>query len=130
MTTNPPIDHDRIFKELLSTFFLEFLELFVPTKTQLISQFVDTYLRLNAIEEQVFQTKLDTMGLAKKEAIMQTLTSWEERGMEKGQRSLVSLQLEQKVGQLPDTLETRVAELPTQQLEALAIALLQLRVNQ
>lgn len=26
----PPIDHDAIFKELLSTFFLDFLELFVP----------------------------------------------------------------------------------------------------
>jgi hypothetical protein len=24
------IDHDRLFKELLSTFFLEFLELFLP----------------------------------------------------------------------------------------------------
>jgi hypothetical protein len=27
---NPSIDHDRLFKELLSTFFLEFLELFLP----------------------------------------------------------------------------------------------------
>ncbi|MBD2580138.1 hypothetical protein [Oscillatoria sp. FACHB-1406] len=26
-----PIDHDAIFKELLSTFFLDFLELFVPS---------------------------------------------------------------------------------------------------
>jgi hypothetical protein len=24
------LDHDRLFKELLSTFFLEFLELFIP----------------------------------------------------------------------------------------------------
>ena len=27
---NDPIDHDKNFKELISTFFLEFLELFLP----------------------------------------------------------------------------------------------------
>jgi predicted transposase YdaD len=30
MTKAPPIDHDQNFKELISTFFLEFLELFLP----------------------------------------------------------------------------------------------------
>ena len=47
-----------------------------------------------------------------------------EQGVEKGQRSLVSILLEQKVGQLPDYLENQIAALPAQQLEALAIALL------
>ena len=28
--TAPMTDHDRLFKELLSTFFVEFLELFLP----------------------------------------------------------------------------------------------------
>jgi Domain of unknown function (DUF4351) len=192
--TTLPIDHDRLFKDLISTFFLEFLELFVPTlasliepdsitfreqeyfadwaegetnivdqmrieerdrpkvkaeclrllvtlqlnpaKTQLISQFVDSYLRLNQTEEEVFQTEIDTMGLDQKEAIMQTLTSWEERGMEKGveqgvekgvekeRRSLVSLLLEQKFGELPPPLTDRVNALSPEQLKDLAIALL------
>jgi predicted transposase/invertase (TIGR01784 family) len=95
-----------------------------PAKTQLISKFVDRYLRLNAIEEQAFQTEIDTMEREQQEAIMQTLTSWEERGMEKGQRSLVSTLLEQKIGQVPENLKTKIADLPTQQLQALAIALL------
>jgi hypothetical protein len=30
------IDHDRLFKELLSTFFMEFLELFIPDLAQTI----------------------------------------------------------------------------------------------
>jgi hypothetical protein len=30
MSTAMMIDHDRLFKELLSTFFVEFLELFLP----------------------------------------------------------------------------------------------------
>ncbi len=55
-----------------------------PAKTQLISKFVDTYLRLDVKEEQLFQAEIDTMGTTEKEAIMQTTTSWEEKGMEKG----------------------------------------------
>jgi predicted transposase YdaD len=59
-----------------------------PAKTALISQFVDTYLRLNAKEEQMFQTEIDTMGLAEKEEIMQATTSWEEKGIVKATQSI------------------------------------------
>lgn len=55
-----------------------------PAKSRLISKFVDSYLRLDLKEEQKFQIEIDTMGIAKKEAIMQTMTSWEEKGIEKG----------------------------------------------
>jgi hypothetical protein len=99
-----------------------------PAKTRLISKFVDTYLRLNVQEERTFQAELDKIGVAQKEAIMQVTTSWEEKGIEKGvergQRSLLSLQLEQKVGQLPDSLNDRLATLSLDQLSSLAVALL------
>jgi hypothetical protein len=55
-----------------------------PAKTRLISRFVDIYLRLDTQEERVFQSEVDRMGTDQKEKIMETLTSWEERGMEKG----------------------------------------------
>jgi predicted transposase YdaD len=55
-----------------------------PAKTALISQFVDTYLRLNAKEEQMFQTEIDTMDIAQREEIMQATTSWEEKGIAAG----------------------------------------------
>jgi predicted transposase YdaD len=55
-----------------------------PAKTRLISKFVDTYLRLNAKEDRVFQAEIDNMGLGQKEEIMAVMTSWEERGIEKG----------------------------------------------
>ena len=55
-----------------------------PAKSRLISKFVDSYLRLDAKEEQMFQAEIDRMGMAQKEEIMQTMTSWEEKGMEKG----------------------------------------------
>ncbi|MGG6268156.1 Rpn family recombination-promoting nuclease/putative transposase [Leptolyngbya sp. AN03gr2] len=99
-----------------------------PAKTRLISKFVDTYLRLNAQEEQTFQAELDKIGVAQREAIMQVTTSWEEKGIEKGveqgQRSLVSLLLEQKIGQLPEAISDRISSLAPNKLSDLAIALL------
>ncbi|KAM3109189.1 DUF4351 domain-containing protein, partial [Phormidesmis sp. 146-33] len=68
------------------------------------------------------------MNPSQKEEIMQNLTSWEEKGMEKGmekgRRSLVFLLLQQKVGQLPQLLSDRISTMSANQLEALAIALL------
>jgi hypothetical protein len=93
-------------------------------KTRLISKFVDSYLRLDVKEEQTFQAEVDTMGIEQKEAIMQTMTSWEEIGIEKERRSLISLQLEQKFGELSESLNDRVNRLSPAQLKMLAIALL------
>jgi hypothetical protein len=64
------------------------------------------------------------IGATQKEAIMQATTSWEEKGIEKERRSLISLLLQQKVGKLPDTLSDRVSTLALDQLSTLAIALL------
>lgn len=52
------------------------------------------------------------------------ITSVEEIGFERGQRSLILLLLQQRVGQLPDQLHDRISQLNLTQLEALAIALL------
>ena len=60
-----------------------------PAKTRLISQFVDTYLRLNVTEEQTFQSEIDKLETPQKEAIMQATTSWEEKGMEKATHTIV-----------------------------------------
>ena len=55
-----------------------------PAKSRLISKFVDSYLRLDVKEEQTFQAEIDKMGMTQKEEIMQTMTSWEEKALEKG----------------------------------------------
>jgi uncharacterized protein involved in cysteine biosynthesis len=52
------------------------------------------------------------------------ITSVEEIGFERGQRSLILLLLEQRVGQLPDDVRDHISQLHLTQLEALAIALL------
>jgi Putative transposase, YhgA-like len=87
-----------------------------PAKTALISQFVDTYLRLNAQEEQMFQAEVDTMGIAEKEAIMQATTSWEEKGIEKERRSMALKMLQENI---PLETITRITELTIAQLQQL-----------
>ena len=59
-----------------------------PAKSRLISKFVDTYLRLNVREEGEFWVEIDKLELGEKEAVMQTMTSWEEKGLEKATRTI------------------------------------------
>ncbi|MBE9003525.1 Rpn family recombination-promoting nuclease/putative transposase [Fortiea sp. LEGE XX443] len=54
-----------------------------PARMQLISGFVDTYLRLDDTEKQVFQATISTMGLDEQEEIMEIVTSWEQEGAQK-----------------------------------------------
>ncbi|MFN6565306.1 MAG: Rpn family recombination-promoting nuclease/putative transposase [Nostoc sp. ChiSLP01] len=54
-----------------------------PARMQLISGFVDTYLRLDTAEEETFQAAIDTMGLTQREEIMEIVTSWEQKALEK-----------------------------------------------
>ena len=51
-----------------------------PARMQLISGFVDTYLRLDSTEDLAFQAAIDTMGLTEREEIMEIVTSWEQKG--------------------------------------------------
>ncbi|MGI2909077.1 Rpn family recombination-promoting nuclease/putative transposase [Tolypothrix sp. VBCCA 56010] len=54
-----------------------------PARMQLISGFVDTYLKLDAAEEQAFKAAVDTMGLDEREEVMEIVTSWEQRAIER-----------------------------------------------
>ena len=103
-----------------------------PARTRLISQFIDTYLRLNQAEQQAFQAELDPMEPASQAGIMQITTSWMEQGLEQGleqgrqeaTRSLILRLLARRVGPLPEALITQVQSLLLPQVEALGEALL------
>jgi Domain of unknown function (DUF4351) len=94
----------------------------------LISGFVDTYLRLNIQEEQVFRTEVGTLEETEQENIMQIVTSWMEQGIEQGiaegERSLVLRLLAHRFGMLPASVEAQVQALDLPKLEALGEALL------
>ena len=53
-------------------------------KMELISGFIDTYLRLSEDEEEQFRQALERMELQEKECMMQIVTSWQEKGREQG----------------------------------------------
>ncbi len=57
-----------------------------PARMQLISGFVDVYLRLNAEENQSFKETANRMGLLQEEKYMEIVTSWELEGRQKGRQ--------------------------------------------
>jgi len=103
-----------------------------PARTRLISGFVDTYLRLNTQEEQVFQNEVGKLETTEQEQIMQITTTWMEEGIEQGieqgirqgERSLVLRQLARQVGELPEGVRSQVGLFSLHQIETLGEALL------
>jgi len=102
-----------------------------PARMQLISGFVDTYLRLNEEEEAIFKAEIDTIGLVEEEQVMEIVTSWMERGINQGLRqgierefALVLRQVNRRFGGLNPTLEAQIRDLSIEQVEDLGEALL------
>ena len=99
-----------------------------PAKMQLISGFVDTYLRLNQEEQRVFEEKITEFQPEQKEGVMEIVTSWMEQGIERGEKrealSLISRLLSRRVGVISPELESQIQELSLTELETLAEDLL------
>ena len=145
-----PSDRPRVKLEclrLLATLQLN------PAKMQLISGFIDTYLRLSAEEEVVFQEQIQQLQPQEEEPVMEIVTSWMEQGIERGLQQGIERGLQQgierglqqgierglqqhalqvvmrllpkKIGQpLDRSLEDRIRQLTLLQLETLTEALL------
>lgn len=78
-----PEDRPRVKFEclrLLATLRLD------PARTQLISGFIDTYLRLNAEEEERFRAEIDRISPVEQEVFMQIVTSWMQQGLQQGKQ--------------------------------------------
>lgn len=107
-----------------------------PAKMQLISGFVDTYLKLSGDELEEFEKTIRKEPLARREKVMQLMGNWMEeglrqglrqglqQGLQQGQSSLVLRQLPRRVGPLTKRLEKQVSALSPEQLELLGDALL------
>jgi hypothetical protein len=90
---------------------------------RLLSQFIDVYLRLQGAEEQAFQAEVATFATPEREAVMEIVTSWEQKGRAEGQRQVLELVLAQKLGALPEDLLAHLGSLSSRQLTALTLAL-------
>jgi hypothetical protein len=116
-------------------------------KMQLISGFVDTYLRLNEAEEVAFEAELNRMGLSEEEEarVMEIVTSWMEKGIERGlqqglqegfqqgfqqalarEAALVLYQLNDRFQGIPQSLEEEIRRLSIVEIELLGEALFKL----
>ncbi|WP_009630149.1 DUF4351 domain-containing protein [Synechocystis sp. PCC 7509] len=89
-------------------------------RTRLISSFVDTYLILDESEERLFAEEVGKLETSEQERVMEIKTSWGERA----ERSLVQKQLTRRFGEVPESVQTLVAALPSEQIESLALDLL------
>ncbi|WP_309236636.1 hypothetical protein [Microcoleus sp. FACHB-672] len=76
-----PADRPRVKAEclqLLATLRLD------RAQMQLISGFIDTYLRLNAKETEIFRAEIGSIEPEEREEVMQIVTSWMEEGIQQG----------------------------------------------
>ena len=101
-----------------------------PARQQLISGFVDTYLRLNEAEEETFTEEIEQMKVAEKEEVMEIVTSWMERGIEQGlhqglqrETDLVMRLINRRLGILEESLASQIRQLPIELTEDLGEAL-------
>jgi predicted RNA-binding protein with PIN domain len=116
-----PQDRPRVKSEclrLLATLQLD------PARMQLISGFIDSYLRLNAQEQAIFQTEIAQFEPTQQEVVMQIVTSWMEEGIQQGELKIIQRQLTRRIGEIKPELQEQVRRLSSTQLEDLAEALL------
>jgi predicted transposase/invertase (TIGR01784 family) len=103
-----------------------------PAQIQLISGFIDTYLKLSQTEQARFQAELDRIEPARQEEVMQIVTSWMEEGLERGREegrrlealALVLRLLARRVGEVEPELQEQIQALAIAQIEDLGEALL------
>jgi hypothetical protein len=97
-----------------------------PAQLQLLSGFVDTYLKLEPLEEQQLQEQLDRIGLREKEDVMTIVTSWMQQGIDQGRErasGTIARQLKRKIGTLNAEVEQRLSQLSFDELDLLGEAL-------
>ncbi len=95
-----------------------------------VSNFIDTYLKLNDAEELIFKREVERMGLLEREQVLDLLSDAGQKqqtleaGAKKEALSLVLRLLKRRISTLSPDLEERVKGLPVNQIEDLGEALL------
>ena len=103
-----------------------------PARRELISGFVDAYLRLTIEQEREFEIELQQIQPQEREGVMEIVTSWMEKGLARGleqgfatgERKVILRQLRKRLGRLDPATEERLDALSPDELEGLGEALL------
>jgi hypothetical protein len=103
-----------------------------PARTKLIGGFIESYLRLTAEEMKQYERIVAKFLPEEREATMGLVSSWEQKGIDKGREeglhegkeNLVLRLIRRRFGSVADTLAPRLDELTSEQLDELGEALL------
>ncbi len=102
-----------------------------PARAQLLSGFVDSYIRLLEAERITLEAQLKQLPTKEKEEIMEITTSWEEVGLKKGEQlgkvEILIVLLKEKVGKVNKSIQQQINKLSTEQLTEFGIALLKFK---
>lgn len=82
-----------------------------PAQSKMISGFIDTYLKLEEQEKEVFQAELAKIDAEEKEVVMRVVTSWMEEGIQQGIEQEVQALLEVKFGAIDKALQLTIPPL-------------------
>lgn len=131
-----PEDRPQVMRECLRLIVTLKLD---PARQTLIRGFMSAYLKLSAEEWKAYNRTVQDLEPAEREAMMEVIDQFEERGMIKGEaRGLLMGEargaarvilrvLSRRFGQVSPELEAKVRDLPTEKLDSLAEAVLDLR---
>jgi hypothetical protein len=87
---------------------------------ELLSGFIDSCLPLTPDEEKVLEAELAKLPPEECEGVMEIVTSWMRKGIQRGKRELLVAQLHERLGSLDKALEDRIDPLSAEQLQDLA----------
>jgi hypothetical protein len=101
-----------------------------PARAQLLSGFVDSYIRLLEAERKKLNLEMQNLPKKEREKVMELTTSWKEEGIEIGlqqglrrETELVLRLIKKKFGNLKKTREKQILSLPIEKVEELGEAL-------
>jgi Domain of unknown function (DUF4351) len=102
----------------------------VPAKRDFVAGFIDTYLKLNAAEQQVYQEEIKDLAPEQEQKYMQIVTSWGEKAYVQGQADLLLIQISFRFGQLPSEMEAKIKLLTQEQLSRLTLAIFDFKTQE
>jgi hypothetical protein len=95
-----------------------------PAKSKLIGGFVETYLKLTADEMKQYERQFAELTPKEQEETMGLISSWEQKGIEKGKEGLVIRQIKRRFGSVSEAVTGRLDQLSAYELDDLGEALL------
>jgi hypothetical protein len=95
-------------------------------RSSLLREFMTRYLRLTSDENARYNSEYERLDPAEKRSIVEVIDEWDAAGMRKGIAKTAVRQLTHKFGPLPTALLTRINALPEDDLDELAVAVLDL----